>query len=171
MVIRVSEIPDDGLSIEGADRLPEPFRDHSWRLEKLALLVERDDRDVVVRGRIAVSVPQVCGRCLERFPTRVAPAVDARFSPRPERGKEPIELGSDDLELDFYTDDSLDLAQLVETETTLALPMKPLCRTDCRGLCPTCGGNRNVVECACAGRAPDPRFAVLKDLAGRLSGP
>ncbi|PYM83913.1 MAG: hypothetical protein DME09_09685 [Candidatus Rokuibacteriota bacterium] len=150
MVIRVSEIPDDGLSVEGADKLPEPFHDRSWRLEEL---------------------PQVCGRCLERFPTRVAPAVDARFSPRPERGKEPIELGSDDLELDFYTDDSLDLAQLVETETTLALPMKPLCRTDCRGLCPTCGGNRNVVECACAGRAPDPRFAVLKDLAGRLSGP
>ncbi|PYN10481.1 MAG: hypothetical protein DME06_13995, partial [Candidatus Rokuibacteriota bacterium] len=111
MVIRVSEIPDDGLSIEGADRLPEPFRDHSWRLEELSLLVERDDRDVVVRGRIAVSVPQVCGRCLERFPTRVAPEVDARFSPRPERTKEPIELGSDDLELDFYTDDSLDLAQ------------------------------------------------------------
>src|SRR5438309_3443512 len=146
MVIRVSEIPDDGLSVEGADKLPEPFHDRSWRLEKLALLVERDDRDVVVRGRIAVSVPQVCGRCLERFPTRVAPEVDARFSPRPERTKEPIELGSDDLELDFYTDDSLDLAQLVETETTLALPMKPLCRTDCRGLCPTCGGNRNVVR-------------------------
>src|SRR5207237_3692282 len=122
MVIRVSEIPDDGLSVEGADKLPEPFHDRSWRLEELALLVERDDRDVVVRGRIAVSVPQVCGRCLERFPTRVAPAVDARFSPRPERGKEPIELGSDDLELDFYTDDSLDLAQLVNTEGTLSLP-------------------------------------------------
>src|SRR5438128_4292129 len=169
MVIRVSEIPDDGLSIEGADRLPQPFHDRSWRLEELALLVERDDRDVVVRGRIAVSVPQVCGRCLERFPTRVAPAVDARFSPRPERGKAPIELGSDDLEPDFYTCASLDLAQLVETETTLALPMKPLCRTDCRGLCPTCGGNRNVVACGCRDRAPDPRLAVLRDLAARRS--
>jgi uncharacterized protein len=53
---------------------------------------------------------------------------------------------------------------VVETETTLALPMKPLCRDDCRGLCPVCGGNRNLVACACAQRTPDPRLAVLKDL-------
>src|SRR5260370_33211321 len=114
MFIGVSEIPDAGLSIEGADSLPEPFRDHSWRLEELSLLVERDDRDVLVRGRIAVSVPHVCGRCLERFPTRVTPEVDARFSPRPERGKEPIELGSADLELAFYTDASVDPAHLLQ---------------------------------------------------------
>jgi len=169
MLIRVSEIPDEGLSIEGPDALPEPFHDRSWRLEELSLFVQRDDRDVLVRGRIAVSVPQVCGRCLERFPIRVAPEVDARFSPRPERGQEQLELGSDDLELDFYTDDSLDLVQLVETETSLELPMKPLCRADCRGLCPTCGANRNLVECTCAVRPPDPRFTILKDLAGRLS--
>ena len=171
MMIRVSEIPDEGLAIEGPASLPEPFHDRSWSLEELSLFVERDDRDVLVRGRIAVSVPQVCGRCLERFPVRVLPEVDARFLPRPERGKEPIELGSDDLELDFYTNDSLDLAQLVETEATLALPMKPLCRADCRGLCRACGGNRNLVQCGCAVRPPDPRFAVLKDLAGRLSHP
>jgi DUF177 domain-containing protein len=169
VLIRVSEIPDEGLSIEGTESLPEPFHDPSWRLEELSLVLERDDRDVLVRGRIAARVPLVCGRCLERFPVRVVPAVDARFSPRPGRGHEQIELGSDDLELDFYTNDSLDLAQLVETEASLELPMKPLCRPDCRGLCPTCGGNRNLVACDCPVKPPDPRFAVLKDLAGRLS--
>jgi uncharacterized protein len=79
-----------------------------------------------------------------------------------------VELGSDDLDLDFYDHDELNLDSLIETETTLALPMKPLCREDCRGLCPVCGGNRNVTPCTCEGRAPDPRLAVLRDLADRM---
>jgi uncharacterized protein len=93
--------------------------------------------------------------------------VDARFIPRPAGGD--VELGSDDLDLDFYDHDLLNLAGLVETETTLALPMKPLCREDCRGLCPVCGGNRNVTACTCDGREPDPRWAALRTLAGRHS--
>jgi uncharacterized protein len=55
----------------------------------------------------------------------------------------------------------------VLTETTLALPMKPLCRADCQGLCPACGANRNVAPCTCAPKPPDPRLAVLRDLASR----
>ena len=56
---------------------------------------------------------------------------------------------------------------LLETETTLALPMKPLCREDCRGLCPVCGGNRNVTACACETHVPDPRWTALKGWAER----
>jgi uncharacterized protein len=100
----------------------------------------------------------------------VEPEVDSRFVPRSAHRREEVELGADDLDLDFYSDDSLNLATLVETEATLALPMKPLCRSDCRGLCSVCGGNRNLVECHCDDRAPDPRFAALKDLAARLTG-
>jgi len=54
-----------------------------------------------------------------------------------------------------------------ETETTLALPMKPLCREGCRGLCPVCGGNRNITACACETPALDSRWAALKDWAER----
>lgn len=169
MMIRVSEIPDGGFFLEGPAAVPEPFRDPSWRLEELSLFIERDEVDVLVRGRIAASVPQVCGRCVERVPIRVEARVDTRVAPRPPGGHEEVELGSDDLEIDFYADDLFDVAQFIETETTLELPMKPLCREGCRGLCPVCGGNRNLVECACEARPPDPRFAALKDLASRLS--
>ncbi len=79
------------------------------------------------------------------------------------------ELGADDLDLDFYDNDELNLSALVETETTLALPMKPLCRPECRGLCPTCGANRNAVACSCEPRPPDPRLGALGDLASRLN--
>ena len=50
---------------------------------------------------------------------------------------------------------------------SLALPMKPLCREDCRGLCRVCGANRNTAPCTCDPRPPDPRLAALRDLATR----
>jgi uncharacterized protein len=163
MIIKVSEIPDDGLSIEGTGAVPEPFQDRSWQLENLSLFIQRVDDDVVVQGRVAARVPQVCSRCLEPFPFRVVQQVDTRFAPRPERRGEDLELASDDLEVDFYVNDSLNLSGLLETETTLALPMKPLCRHDCRGLCPVCGANRNLVDCRCAAPPMANPFAVLKD--------
>src|SRR5207247_7832995 len=152
----------------GVHDLPQLNHAVSWLLLRLSLFVDKDDADFFVRGQVEASVPQVCGRCLERFPLRVELPIDARFAPKRVPGKEDVELASDDLEIDFYADDMLNLAQVVETETTLELPMKPLCREGCRGLCPACGGNRNLVECACAVNPSDLRFAVLKDLAARL---
>jgi uncharacterized protein len=168
MIIRVSDIQDEGLTIANAGEFVAPFTDRSWRLEDVRLHLTREGDDVLVTGDVRALVPLTCGRCLEEFPVTVRAAVDARFAPRPAAG-ENVELGADDLDLDFYDHDELNLATLVETETTLALPMKPLCREDCRGLCPVCGGNRNVTPCACESRAPDPRLAALKDLSARLS--
>ncbi len=168
MIIRVPDIQEDGLTVEDAVTVGAPFADPTWRLEGLHLRLERDDRDVLVHGEIRAAVPQVCSRCLEPFPARVRAGVNVRVLPRPVTA-DTVELASDDLDVDFYEDDELDLDALIETETTLALPMKPLCRDDCLGLCPVCGGNRNAAACACRAQASDPRLAVLKDLAQRLS--
>ena len=69
--------------------------------------------------------------------------VSVRFAPKPAR-VDNAELGRDDLDTDFYVDDQVDLDRIIETETTLALPMKPLCDPGCRGICLVCGANRNV---------------------------
>jgi uncharacterized protein len=169
MLIRVSEIPEEGIQIEGADALPHPFEDPTWTLEELSLAVEKEGETVFVRGALAARVPLVCGRCLEPFVLRIAPSVDARFVPSPRGRAEEHELAAEDLETDTYANDILDIGALVVTETTLGVPMKPLCGQDCRGLCPVCGGNRNVVPCTCQVRESDPRWAPLKGLADRLS--
>lgn len=169
MIIRVSEIPEAGLAVEGVDEFPHPFEDQAWALEALSLFLLKEKEDVCVRGRLRSRVPQTCSRCLQPFAFTVVAEVDTRFSPRPNVRDEEVELSADDLEVDFYADDLLDLNRLIQTETELGLPMKPLCRRDCRGLCPVCGGNRNVTPCTCEVRLPDPRLAVLKDLAERLS--
>jgi uncharacterized protein len=167
MIIRVSELPDEGLSIDETAFEGSPYTDPSWRLDDLSLQITRDGDDLDVMGQIHASVPQLCGRCAESVTSHVTADVNLRFAPKPERADD-AELGRDDLDTDFYADDRLDLAAVVETETTVAVPMKPLCDPGCRGLCSVCGGNRNLNPCACVERAPDPRLSVLKTLAGRM---
>jgi len=149
VLIQVADIPEDGLRIEGVAAFPRPFQDPAWALDDLSLTVEKDSDTVFIRGDVAARVPLQCGRCLEPYMVTVRPAVDARFVPSPATRGEERELGRDDLETDVYRNGLLDLTVLLETETTLALPMKPLCRESCQGLCPVCGANRNVTACAC----------------------
>ena len=167
MIIRVSELPDDGLSIDEIAFAVSPYTDPAWRLDTLRLSVDKDGDEVDIRGQIRATVPQTCSRCTESVTSHLTADVDVRFAPKPARVDD-AELGRDDLDTDFYVDDQIDLDRLIETETAIALPMKPLCDPACRGLCPTCGGNRNLNPCTCAERAPDPRLAVLKTLGSRL---
>ena len=170
MIIRVSDLPPEGLDVRDARQFSTaPYADPSWRLDAVSLHVEPDESDIVVQGDIEATVPQTCGRCLEPFPTSVAVPIDVRLTPRP-AGRDDVELGADDLDTDFYANDELDLGALIQTETTLALPMRPLCRDDCRGLCPVCGVNKNLTTCECRERQPDPRLAVLSQWSARRKG-
>ena len=164
MQIRVSEIPDEGLRLLDVAALGAVYPDPTWTLDTVSLLVERRERTVAVTGDFEATVRQACGRCLEPLVTRVTPVVDLQLVPQPSGRQGEMELGRDDLEMDFYQGDVLDMAGLLRSETDLALPMKPLCRPDCRGLCAVCGGNRNVTECRCETRGPDPRLAPLEAL-------
>jgi uncharacterized protein len=60
--------------------------------------------------------------------------------------------------------DQADMTEMVREEMVLALPLAPLCRDDCRGLCPECGADRNEVDCGHAVADADPRWAALDDL-------
>ena len=92
----------------------------------------------------------ICRRCTVPVGGELHIAVSERF------GNAPI------AEDDLYpiTDDTIDLGPLVRDAIVLELPMAPLCREDCLGLCPQCGADRNEAECSCV--APrDPRWANL----------
>ncbi|PYM17884.1 MAG: DUF177 domain-containing protein [Candidatus Rokuibacteriota bacterium] len=170
MIIRVSELSPEGLDVRDARQFSTPaFTDPEWRLDGVDLHVQPDGDDVTVQGTIEATVPLACGRCLESLPTHVNVLVDVRLTPRP-AARDDLELGADDLDTDFYANDELDLGALIQTETTLALPMKPLCREDCRGLCPACGMNRNLTPCECREQKPDPRLAVLSQWSARRKG-
>ena len=79
------------------------------------------------------------------------------------------ELGEDDLSLGFYQDGVIDVDDLAREQIELALPMARLCTEECRGLCPECGANLNLVDCACSKEQVDIRWAALKELKSKLN--
>jgi len=168
MVIRVSEIPDEGLRVDSVSELPGLFAEEGWSLDRVGLRIERHGGKISVTGTFQATARLACSRCLEPLVSAIAQDVDLQLLPSPDQApgsRHPeVELGADDLEVDFYQGDSLDLARLIRSEVQLALPMKPLCRPDCGGLCPICGGNRNQTACECAPRRTDPRLAPLEAL-------
>jgi uncharacterized protein len=168
MIVRVSEIPDEGIHVTSPADVGPVFTDEGWSLDAVGLVIERRRGEVAVTGQYRATARLVCSRCLEPLVTEVGPDVELHLFPSPAARHEEVELGPDDLEVDFYQGDTLDVAGLLRSEALLALPMKPLCHPDCRGLCPTCGGNRNATACGCAPRAVDARLAPLEALRRRL---
>ena len=116
-----------------------------------------------VSGRLELS----CGRCLEPFELPVEASFDVRYMPQSENTGDEREVEEDDLSVAFYRDEVIDLGQLMEEQFYLAVPMKPLCREACKGLCPSCGANLNEETCGCQVRWEDPRLAGLKALMNR----
>jgi len=140
--------------------------------------VHKDKDKFRLVGRIRTTLELPCSRCLEPFPfserypvrlrlhRRPAPAPKAEAAPprTPRTPAEEKELSEDELDLVFYDEPILPFEEIVREQVLIALPMKPLCREDCRGLCPQCGKELNAGSCACEHETGDPRFAALKNL-------
>lgn len=123
------------------------------------------DADVVldsVDGGIEVSATVVapwegeCRRCLKPVGGQLRCEVRELYRPRP-----PGEPPNEDEETYPLSGEMLDLRPLVRDAVLLELPIAPLCRADCAGLCPTCGADLNEGECGCAPVSADPRWAAL----------
>jgi uncharacterized protein len=131
----------------------------------LALDIHKRNREVTLIGRLSTVLELQCSRCVERFALPVDASFDLFYLPHSENtGEGEVEIEEDDLETAFYRDDVIDLGQLMKEQFYLVLPMKPLCRDDCRGLCPQWGVNLNQVSCDCASTWTDPRLGALRSL-------
>jgi uncharacterized protein len=116
-------------------------------------------------GDVDTVLELACSRCLDSYRLPVTASFDLRYLPGSEASADAEhEVGDEDLETSYYRDDQIDLNELLREQFYLALPMKPLCRDDCRGLCPQCGVNLNTGGCDCAPAWEDPRLAALKGL-------
>lgn len=106
-------------------------------------------------GEAQMKVP--CSRCLEEFVLPVPFRMTEEFREEP---------GGDDPTLDYYrfVGDKIELDRFVVDAVGVNVPLAPICRDDCLGLCPQCGANRNVTRCDC--QTPvDARWAALEGLA------
>ena len=131
----------------------------------LALDAHKDGKKCRLVGRLRTSLRLTCCRCLEFFVLPVDLAVDQFYLPQSENcGEAESEISDDNLSTAFYREGQIDLGQMVREQLQLTVPMKPLCRGNCQGLCPVCGINRNQKRCECVTRWKDPRLEVLDGL-------
>jgi uncharacterized protein len=131
----------------------------------LAFDIAKDNQQFRLVGTVRTTLEMPCSRCLELFIMPIDQAFDLRYQPHAQNsGEGEREIEEDDLTTAFYENDEIDLGHLMREQFYLALPMKPLCRADCQGLCPVCGTNLNKGACSCKREWEDPRFAALKKL-------
>jgi uncharacterized protein len=73
-------------------------------------------------------------------------------------------LSLEDVNTEYYEDETINIEPVLHDTITLSTPMKPLCSPDCKGLCPTCGIDLNIEACTCEVKKNDPRWDPLKKL-------
>jgi len=125
----------------------------------------RTNRGVLVRANLETSVRLECSRCLEAFVHHLPINFSEEFIPKIEvtTGR-PALVPHESYAFMIDEHHELDLEPAVREYGLLELPMAPLCQTNCAGLCPICGKNRNFEPCACVVDARDERLAVLENL-------
>ena len=129
----------------------------------LELQASRDKERVYVVVQLQAGLSLSCCRCLEPFEIKVNRNVDLLYLPQnANNGDSEQEIVENDLSTAFYSEDKIDLKQMIREQFELELPMKPLCRNDCKGLCQICGTNLNFRACKCNTNWQDPRLEVLK---------
>ncbi len=122
--------------------------------------------DIFVAGRAEGTVKLQCGRCLADYELTLAPVIEAPFFQRAAESSEGEE--EDDGEVNYHDGEKLDLFPLLHDHLFLAIPFKPLCMEECKGLCPKCGADLNTAPCGCKQKEPDARLAALQKLKERL---
>ncbi len=119
-----------------------------------------------VSGVLDSNAVCTCSRCLKGFALTLQLQLDDIYVPVVDiiTGA-PVSL-PEDADPNFTVDDhhTLDITEAVRQAAIVAIPMKPLCKLDCAGLCPECGSDRNQVHCNCQSAGRDPRWASLTKL-------
>ena len=143
---------------------------HSAEIKQVAPLevtatAELLEGQIRIEGELETKIEMVCARCLEPVVEDVSRSFDLFYAPLP-KGPKPKEdrLKDDDTEIGFFEGNGLFLADVLREQVLLALPVKVICQSDCRGLCPSCGANLNHEECRCETHASDARLAPLARL-------
>ncbi len=173
MKLRIDDISAEGREISfaeseqeinrilGRGTLPEYFVKGPLQV---SLSYYRAGTEVFISGTLDAATTAACSRCAEEFDLQSRRSFRYVLAPKVTANDEDFALRAEDLEFSYYQGEEVDLTPLVREQVLLALAERPLCREECRGLCPHCGANLNQGDCGCKVGSADPRLAVLRTL-------
>jgi uncharacterized protein len=131
------------------------------------------DPGFYLRGHLSYDQTLSCNRCLTPIhePTSAEVELMILVEKPGKKGEERVEqLKEGELSVFYLDGEILETRPILIEQLQLNVPMKPLCRPDCQGLCPVCGIDRNRATCTCQEASRDPRWAALAAFKPRLGG-
>ncbi|MGE4271469.1 MAG: DUF177 domain-containing protein [Desulfitobacterium sp.] len=162
MIINVAQIRRDENGTAHFD-LNEDFSAFESELEGITfvapvhvqLQVNNTGDSLLVQGTIDAEVNAQCGRCLEPFHYTIHQDYEDEWVYAPQAMEEQMET------VLVFEKDEIELSERILEQIVLALPMRFICSSECKGLCPVCGVNHNLQSCDCVQDQVDPRLAAL----------
>ena len=166
-MITLNKLGAEGLRLEGFEAQlslegKEALREVRWNL-----FVLPSGSDVFLEVRAEAVWECACSRCLEPF--EQALSISSQFLGSKDKelvARGTHALGTQDLDVVFLPETELDELSMVREQFLLHIPMNPLCRDECQGLCPRCGKNWNKGRCNCPAESQKEPSALAKALAG-----
>ena len=131
---------------------------------------ERAGEEIRIAGNLSATFEQSCSRCLEPASSEIQKSFDLFFREHDEDlfDEDDVELTEEDTRTAFFAGTQLAIGDVLREQVLLALPMKALCKVDCKGLCPVCGTNRNLNECSCRNEDFSPHMEKLLEIKRKL---
>ena len=169
--INIVTIPEEGLKYvfsEDGSRFKECLidatnTDFTLRKVDVDCLIIKTSTTIFIKGKLSAIIKSYCNRCLEDVSVPIGGDFAYTLVPEKAETKEDLELTAEELEISHYQADFIDLTAIVCEQVILQIPIKVLCKEECRGLCPQCGINLNSSFCNCHLGVVDNRMAVLKN--------
>lgn len=168
-LVSINDLPPEGKEFEINDQAIwlDPIREFKMdcRIVKPLqgkVFVKAADEGILIRGRLEGQIVVPCNRCAEDAKVDIDSKFD-EYEEIPEEGTHKDGEHESYIVYDRHAP-MLNLAEVGWEQFMLAQPIQPLCREDCKGLCPKCGANLNLDECACDKGGGDPRLAALRNL-------
>lgn len=120
---------------------------------------------VSVDGHVETRVQLECDRCLKPVELPVSADFALEYiSGADYASSSAAALSEEELSVSVFDGEAIDVDEIVKEQVLLGVPVRTLCRPDCKGMCAECGINRNAGECDCTPNEIDPRWAALKNL-------
>jgi uncharacterized protein len=126
-------------------------------------------QDIRLNGDLSTRLELACARCLEPVVLDVQRDFELLYRPQgADAGREELSVTAAEAEVSYYEGEGVLLEDVLREQILLAVPLKAICKEDCRGLCPHCGKNLNAGQCSCEEPVEDPRWNALKEIRGKL---
>src|SRR3984893_16125199 len=127
-------------------------------------------KDIRLTGDVGAVFELDCARCLEPALQKVNRKFDLLYRPLgSDAGRSELSVTTAEAEIGYYEGEGLLLEDALREQVLLELPLKAICREDCKGLCPHCGKNLNEIQCSCVDEVEDPRWSALKEIRDKLN--